>query len=222
MRILRRLKRLFNKSDESSELNARTVPAPVRINLSDHQVPGGHFTYIADWDAILAAPPQHSLPTMATQMLWIDGMITSHKESGSLDAYTPDLLDRWIENHAERQRAQIESAHQHALYTAHRLFEQAKIAQTTLSAQLVQARDDLARAERGYERAYEFLTWEKPAKAAGPRLVSPALIRTETAETDTVAGPIAWPDPQLLPPISPVSPQHDGEDPEPSSATVAV
>ena len=183
MNFFRRLRELISTSN-TPEGVVRTLPTPVRARIADHETPGEQFTHIEDWSSFTPAPPSWELPDIAGQLLWIDGIITSHAEQGSLDGFVPDLLDRWIAHERREYREKIESAHTHARWTQQRLYEQAKIAQTTLAVKLIEAREELTEAERGYERAYEFLTWEKPVRAATPRVVNPALIQTEIARLD--------------------------------------
>lgn len=218
MSLFRRLRRLINRPDSGQ---SRTLPAPQRVRAADYQTSGEQFHHLIDWSTFTPAPPAWSLPDAAEHYQWIDDEISAHAERGTLDGLVPDLLDRQITGKISECVTEIEAAHVQALRQQQELHEQAKIAQTNLATQLSEVRRALAEAERGYERAYEFLTWEKPVRDLDPISVAPTLIRTEIARAAEADEPIEWPEPTALPPLHPDS-ATEPDDPESPAAALAV
>lgn len=210
MNIFRRLKQLFVRQEPQSSEPIRTVPQPTRVRLADHEEGGRHFVRIPDWSSLSPAPPSWQIPALEQERLWIDGIIASHQERGSLDGFVPDLLGRDIHYRIQELECELRAAHQQALDTEQRLYLQAKTSQHAVAVELRDVRGQLARAEQGYARAYQALTWEEPARNLDEVSVEPALIPTRTSES--TPGPAPSPVSPLVQPTS-TGPRQESDEP---------
>jgi hypothetical protein len=159
----------------------RTLPKPVRVNLADIQRHDGHFVVVPEWSSLSPAPPRWEIPSAGPQVAWIDDLVAAHARAGTLDGLVPDLLDRAIAFTMDELRAQIDEAHVEGERLIQRLSEQARMAESALARKIHEQRNALVRAEVGYARAYEELTWELPPAADVDALdtVAPHLHRTQ-------------------------------------------
>lgn len=190
MSLMSRLKQLFTRRSPQTP-PIRSLPQPTRVHLADHEEHGRRFVRVPEWSSLSPAPPAWQIPDLASQCTWIDDIVASHQDRGSLDGFVPDLLDRGIHHQIREAEREVRAAHHQALYTEHYLYQQAKLAQHELNVELSAARAGLSEAEQGYVRAYEALTWERPAQDLTARAVEPALISNQTADVAPAGEPAA-------------------------------